>query len=735
MKKTLLLITVLACNLAAAQTVISTRNTSLVLRAVEGEVPYLLHYGARLQENDLQNISSAGFGAVPLYPSHNDNTVDPEAVAVVQSDGSLSLDLRVQGVSVVPWEGGSTIDICCKDPVYPVSVHIFYKSYDSQDMIVTWTEICNTASGRKAGSILLTRFDSGTLPIRMGDVWTVTFDGEWADEANMICQPLKGGIHGVYNRDGVRNSQTSRAETMISLDGKPQELSGRVIGAALCYPGNYELRFATPMSDASRGASFHRFYAGIDPAHSNYTLGPGERFTTPELAFTWSAQGMSGVSRNFHEWGRKYRLAHGEEVNDILLNSWEGVYFDIKEEGMHQMMRDIKDLGGELFVMDDGWFGRKYPRNSDRQGLGDWMVDEAKLPHGIQGLVEEAGKVGVKFGIWIEPEMLNTTSELYEAHPDWVINAPNRANVTGRGGVQMVLDLSNPAVQDHVFKVFDDIMTANPQIAYVKWDANMSVVSQGSGYLGNQQHLYIEYHRGLARVLDRIRAKYPGVAIQACASGGGRANWGVLPWFDEFWTSDNTDALQRVYMQWSTSYFFPAEAMAAHISASPNHQTGREIPLKYRIDVAMSGRLGMEMQPSKMTAEEKDMCRRAIADYKIIRDIVQLGDIYRIHSPYDGDGLATLLYATGDKDRAAYFWWRTDYLKYHRVSAAVMAGLDPEKNYRVRELNRSGRPLPFEGKVFSGRFLMQNGLDIPADNTSAGPHLDFGSHVLYLTAE
>ena len=732
MKKALIPMTVLllSCLTAGAQEIISTKNTCMVLDASEGKVPLISYYGVKLTAADVASLPASGAGSFAAYPSHNGSSGSLEALSVRMPDGNLSADLRVSSVKKEAWEGGEILTVSCKDPLYPLEVDLNYKSYQDQDVISTWTEI--RWNGAKKKPVVLTRFDSGCLPIRQGDVWVSSFGGSWAGEMPLFCQPLGPGVRSISNKDGVRNSQTAHAEVMISLDGKPQELSGRVIGAALCYSGNYELRFET---GDTRYESVHRLYAGIDPSNSNYTLMPGECFVTPELAFSWSSEGMSGVSRNFHRWGRRYKLAHGGEVNDILLNSWEGVYFDINEQGMHRMMRDIADMGGELFVMDDGWFGDKYPRKDDHTSLGDWVVDRNKLPSGVEGLVAEAHRNGIKFGIWIEPEMANTKSGLYEAHPDWIINAPGREIVQGRGGTQVVLDLGNPEVQEHVFGVFDGIMTAWPGIAYIKWDANMGIPSQGSNYLKNQEHLYIEYHRGLAKVLDRIRAKYPDVAIQACASGGGRVNWGILPWFDEFWTSDNTDALQRVYIQWGTSYFFPAEAMAAHIGASPNHTTGREIPLKFRIDVAMSGRLGLELQPSAMSQAGRDRCKAAISDYKKIRDIVQLGDIYRIVSPYDGKGLATLLYATPSKDRAVFFWYKTEYFHNRLAPSSLLAGLDPDRNYSITELNPDGKALPFEGKVFSGRFLMENGLDIPAANSAPGPHRDFASHVLYLQAE
>ena len=534
----------------------------------------------------------------------------------------------------------------------------------------------------------------------------------------------------IKNKDGVRNSHTAHAEVMFSLDGKPQENTGNVIGAALCYSGNYKLRIDTDDSE------YHHFYAGINEDNSSYNLPKGEVFRTPELALTYSKEGLSGSSRNFHRWARIYKLAHGTSLRKILLNSWEGVYFDINEQGMDQMMSDIESMGGELFVMDDGWFGDKFPRKSDNSSLGDWKVDKRKLPNGIRGLVKDAQKHGIKFGIWLEPEMTNTTSELYEKHPDWILKAPERDPITGRGGTQLVLDLTNPEVQDFIFGVVDNLMTDNPEIDYIKWDANMSIMNHGSSYLpkDKQNHLYIEFHRGFEKICQRIRAKYPDLTIQACASGGGRANYGVLPYFDEFWVSDNTDALQRIYMQWGTSYFFPAIAMGSHISATPNHQTSRTIPLKYRVDVAMSGRLGMEIQPKNMTEEEKALCKNAIAEYKKIRPVVQLGDIYRLLSPYDNQGVASLMYVSPEKNKAVFYWWKLEQFCNQHLPRVKMAGLSPEKLYKIHELNRIDNILlKFEDQVFTGEYLMANGLEIPYKHTvDYNKQTDYTSRVLYL---
>lgn len=698
----------MAIGAMAENVCISTSTSSLVVDATKGKELKFVYYGAKLTAADLKtvgefDINGGGYTNFAAYPTYGFNCDKEYALSVVHANGDMALQLQLE--SSETRADGTTV-FKMKDKVQPLYVNVCYRVRPASEIIETWTEITN----QEKKAVRLTRFDSGSLLIRRGNVWVSHLYGSWANEGMLCEEPLNAGMLVIENKDGVRNSHTSHGEIMISLDGKPRENSGDVIGAAICYTGNYKLRLNTHDDE------FHQLFAGINEEASEYQLAKGETFTTPVLALTFSREGLSGASRNFHKWGRKYMLAHGDKVRDILLNSWEGVYFDINEEGMDQMMSDISSMGGELFVMDDGWFGDKYPRKTDNSSLGDWVVDKNKLPNGVPGLVANAKKHGVKFGIWIEPEMTNSVSELYEKHPDWVVKAPGRDLQMGRGGTQLVLDMGNPKVQDFVVSVVDNLMKENPDLYYIKWDANMNISNHGSQYLtmDKQSHLLIEYHRGFEKVCKRIRKKYPDLVIQDCASGGGRANWGYMPYFDEFWVSDNTDALQRVYMQWGTSYFFPSQVMASHISAAPNHQTQRVIPLKYRIDVAMSGRLGMEIQPKNMTDEEKALCKNAIAEYKTIRPIVQMGNIYRLVSPYDKQGVASLMYVDDAKQKAVFYWWKTETFVNQHLPRVKMAGLDANKTYRIHELNRiDNEPLAFEGKTFSGAYLMANGLEIP----------------------
>lgn len=704
---------------------INTQASSIILDATPGRPLQFLYYGPKLSPADAAVLKAAGGPRLNAYPAYGMTTVSETAIAARHADGNMTLDLNVESVK----RDGHVTTVTLKDTHYPFAVDINYRTWPDSEVIETWTEI----SHDEPSAITLTQFASGYLPVRFGDVWLSSLWGNWGNEAQLEQEPLTHGLKSIKNKDGIRNSHYAHSEIMLSLDGKPREEIGRTIGAALCYSGNYLLRIDTDHS------SYHHFFAGINDENSEYHLAPGERFETPVLALTYSEEGTGGASRNFHRWGRAHRMAHADRERKILLNSWEGVYFDIKEKEMAQMMADIADLGGELFVMDDGWFGPVYHRDDAKAALGDWTVDTRKLPHGIKGLTDAARKRGISFGIWIEPEMTDTMSLLYREHPEYVIEEKSHKTRYGRGGNQIALDLGNPAVQDIVFSIVDTLLTKYPEIDYIKWDANACIKNHGSAYLtsDNQSHLYIDYHRGLARTLDRIRAKYPDVTIQACAGGGGRANWGVMPWFDEFWVSDNTDALQRIFIQWGTSYFYPAIAMASHISATPNHQTLRTIPLKFRTDVAMSGRLGMEMQPKDMTSAEKDQCRKAIAEYKEIRPVVQFGDLYRLVSPYDRKGVASLLYASPEKDKAVFFWWRTENFRNKQYPRVVMNGLDPDRTYRVREINRIDRkPLAFEGKSFSGRFLMSTGLELPVTHdVPAADRTEYSSRVLLLESE
>ena len=356
----------MALGAMAENVCISTSTSSLVVDATKGKELKFVYYGAKLSAADLKtvgefDINGGGYTNFAAYPTYGFNCDKEYALSVVHANGDMALQLQLE--SSETRADGTTV-FKMKDKVQPLYVNVCYRVRPASEIIETWTEITN----QEKKAVRLTRFDSGSLLIRRGNVWVSHLYGSWANEGMLCEEPLNAGMLVIENKDGVRNSHTSHGEIMISLDGKPRENSGDVIGAAICYTGNYKLRLNTHDDE------FHQLFAGINEEASEYQLAKGETFTTPVLALTFSREGLSGASRNFHKWGRKYMLAHGDKVRDILLNSWEGVYFDINEPGMDQMMFDISSMGGELFVMDDGWFGDKYPRKTDNSSLGDWMA-------------------------------------------------------------------------------------------------------------------------------------------------------------------------------------------------------------------------------------------------------------------------------------------------------------------------------------------------------------------------
>lgn len=706
---------------------VNTAHTTLLLLAKPGETPRLAYYGARISENEGSEVWGIGSSLnQTACPTFNGSTAEGTVLSVCHTDGQIALDLEVKRVERDAVDGGERITIHTADRVQPVNVDLCFRTYEASDVIEAWTEITHT----EKGDITLLKYATAVLPLNGPDVWVSNLYGKWANEAMLNETRLTTAGLSFGGHNGVLNNQSDRAEVMVSLDGPGRENSGRTIGAALCWSGNYRMTFASSRS----ALDSHSLRAGIDD-EMPYRLSPRTTFRTPALAISYSSEGRGGVSRNFHRWARQFKLHNGSALRDVLLNSWEGVYMNVNEEKMVSMMHDFAGIGGELFVMDDGWFAsEKYTRDgAGNAALGDWNPDPRKLPNGLRPLIDEAKKDGLRFGIWLEPEMGNwKASALYDKHPDWFLQNRGREPRLGRGGTQDALDLTNPKVQDFVFSVFDRLLTENPEISYIKWDANCDLANYGSTYLpaNRQAQIYVDYHFGLQRVLDRLRAKYPNLVMQACASGGGRVNYGVMPYFDEFWTSDNTDALQRIFIQWGTSYFYPACAMACHVSASPNHQTGRRIPLKYRFDVAMSGRLGIEMKPSDFTDAERAFARQAIADYKRLRPVVQQGDLYRLVSPYEQGGrMASLMYVAPDKSQAVVYAYKLHHMEGHDMPRVCLAGLDPDRTYRITEINHTGQgACHLNGKTATGRVLMEAGLNFPLGG-------EYASRVLELKAE
>lgn len=657
----------------------------------------------------LTNLGDVQPGKEMAYPTLWDRDQNENAIAIIQADGKLSLDLHYrshQANRIDPNRSETIFKLA--DPLYPIEVDLHYLVSEAENVVETWSVVRNL--GEKP--VVVDHASSGFFSLE-GSTWSLTsFHGSWGAESRMEESFLTSGVKELRSLAGTRTSQISQPAFLLSRGGAAMEESGEVFAGALAWSGNWHMRFEK-IDDA--GISFH---AGYHPRLSRYPLAKGESLETPRMILTYSNRGKGLASRNLHRWARNYGIRNGHTPRRILLNSWEGAYFTFDDALIKRMITDAAKTGIELFVLDDGWFGMKHPRNNSKQGLGDWMVNTNKLKAGIQGLIDHAKREGIDFGIWVEPEMVNPSSELFEKHPDWVIELPGREQRLQR--TQLNLDLSNPAVQKYVFKVVDDLLTMHPGISYIKWDCNRSISDPGSNFLTNdrQERLWIDYVKGYYEVLRQLTENHPNVTFQVCGSGGGRTDYGSLRYHEEAWTSDNTDALERIKMQWSLNHIFPAIITAAHVTEVPSHQTKRSTPIKFRFDVAMTGRLGFELRPERVPAEDMEFSKRALQVYKEVRPIVQFGDLYRLRSPYESDLTALMyLYEVKNQPKQAVlfaFASRTDVLTRH--NSIRLQGLDPAKRYKLSEIN----PLVegqfftgYHGKVLGGDLLMAHGLEFP----------------------
>ena len=694
---------------------VRTVGTQLVLHVDGKGVVRILHYGADVGDPDQFLRYSARLGdsygsGTMAYPTAGGRFIGQSALDVRYADGTRNTELYYVSHSTESRGGVTSTVIELKDYVTSLKVRLVYDAYYAQDVIAMHSEIEN--AGRK--SVRLVEFASASLPLDADDYLLTHFYGGWASEMQMDRTLLTHDRKVIESRRGTQATQCNNPSFLVSLGSSFSETDGQVVAGALAWSGNFRLSFDVDESDRLN------IVGGISPFASEYPLAAGQTFVTPEMIYTWSDCGAGGASRNLHRWARSYGVYGGGNINPTLLNSWEGAYFNFTTETLLRMIDDAAAMGLEMFVLDDGWFAKDHPRNGDNAGLGDWEVNTDKLPEGIDYVASYAHSKGLKFGIWIEPEMVNPDSNLAQAHPEWIVQSPGRDIPQSRN--QWVLDLSNPEVQDFVYGVFDRTMQLSPGIDYIKWDCNRTVNSFGSTWLGEEQErFYVEYAQGLYKVMQRIRAKYPETLVQCCSSGGGRVDYGALKYFNEIWTSDNTDAVSRVRIQYNTSMIYPACVMASHVSAVPNHQTGNVTSLKFRFDVACAGRLGMELQPKTLSNEERALADRCIKSYKSYRDLVFGGDLYRLSSPYDSDYYA-IMYVSPDRRRAVAF---TYCLRYQNRAVGAhtirMQGLDPECRYKVKELNTENSCWWGDGKSFTGAFLCGGGFNpaLLATNTSA----------------
>ena len=675
---------------------IETERTSLIYQVADNGRLYQKYLGKKLNhDSDIQYLPQG----TEAYLTHGMEDYFEPAIHIRHNDNNSSLLLKyVDHSSNAIGNGVNETVITLKDDKYPVTVKLHYVAYGKENIIRAFSEI----SHEEKKPVILCKYASSMLHLNSSKYFLTEFSGDWAHEANVTERELAFGKKVIVTKLGARANMFVSPFFQLALDNPSQENAGEVLVGTIGWTGNFRFTFEVDNKNELR------IISGINPYDSEYSLPAKEVFRTPDFYFTYSTQGKGEASRNFHDWARNHQVKNGNDTRMTLLNNWESTYFDFDENKLIGLMDEATKLGVDMFLLDDGWFANKYPRSSDHQGLGDWEETADKLPNGVGRLVEEAQKKGIKFGIWIEPEMVNPKSELYEKHKDWVIHLPNRDEYYFRN--QMVLDLSNPKVQDHVFGVVDNLMTKYPGIAFFKWDCNSPITNIYSMYLKDKQsHLYVDYVRGLYKVLDRIKAKYPDLPMMLCAGGGGRSDYEALKYFTEFWPSDNTDPIERLFIQWGYSQIFPSKTLCAHVTT-----WNRGTSIKFRTDVAMMCKLGFDIKLEDMNQNEHLYCDLAVKNYNRLKPVILEGDMYRLVSPY-GSNHTSSMFVGKDKKTAAVFAFDIHPRYAEKTLPVRLQGLDADKMYRVKEINMmpgSGSSLKGNDQVFSGEYLMNVGLDL-----------------------
>ncbi|ANE46234.1 alpha-galactosidase [Paenibacillus swuensis] len=581
-----------------------------------------------------------------------------------------------------------TLEITTLDKLTGLKVILSYTVFSELDAITRSVRFVNEGTD----NLELQRALSANVDFPHKDFDLLHLAGAWAKERNVAKRPLTVGTQSIESRRGSSSHQHNPFLALMSKDAGEEQ--GDVYGFSLVYSGNFLASVEVDAYDTARVSM------GINPFDFSWLLEPGQSFQTPEAVLVYSPEGLGGMSRRFHKLYRT-RLCRGlyrDEVRPVLVNNWEATYFNFNAEKIEDIAKAGKELGIELFVLDDGWFGK---RDSDNSSLGDWIVDRKKLPNGLEDLVKRVRDMEMQFGLWFEPEMVSPDSDLYRAHPDWCLHVPGRRRTEGRQ--QLILDFSRKDVCDYIIKSLSDVLSSAP-ITYVKWDMNRNMTEIGSALLPaqRQRETAHRYMLGLYRVLEEITTKFPHILFESCSGGGGRFDPGMLYYMPQTWTSDNTDAISRLKIQYGTSMVYPISSMGSHVSAVPNHQVHRMTSLDMRGNVAMSGNFGYELDLTQFTEEEKSTVKAQVAFYKEVRSLVQQGDFYRLLSPFEGNETAWMFVSEDQRDVfAAYF--RVLAEPNDAIRRLRFKGLDPNHSYKVAET----------GQVYGGDVLMYAGLVLP----------------------
>lgn len=581
-----------------------------------------------------------------------------------------------------------TLVITLVDSLLGVGLNLQYTIYRDLDVIT------RSVSFEHLGSkeVELHKCMSMSVDFHQVDWDWFHLHGTWSRERHIERQPLHHGMQTISSARGASSHQHNPFVALLAKNA--DEDYGDVYGVSLVYSGNFLAAIEVDPFQTTR------LSIGINPFDFTWLLKPGETFQTPEAIMVYSSDGLGGMSRTFHKLlrTRVCRGVYRDKNRPIQINNWEATYFDFNEKKLKKIAEAGNELGIELFVLDDGWFGH---RDNDKSSLGDWVVYRKKLPNGLAGLADFIGKKGMQFGLWVEPEMVSPDSELYRRHPDWCLHVPGRRRTLSRN--QLVLDLSREEVCYYIIETLSTVFKSAP-ISYVKWDMNRNMTEIGSAKLPpeRQKETAHRYMLGLYRILEKLTGRFPAILFESCSGGGGRFDPGMLYYMPQTWTSDDTDAVERLKIQYGTSLVYPAITMGAHVTDVPNHQVGRTTPLLMRCHVAMAANLGFELNIDKLSDGDKTLVAAQIQQYHQIKDLVCFGDQFRLLSPFSGMDTA-LMYVSPKQERAVVFYYKTLAVPNPPFFRLKLRGLKPEEMYRVNN----------HDEFFYGNELMQIGLALP----------------------
>ena len=639
------------------------------------------------------------------FPCYGNGDFRSTAFAVENADGSMSCDLRykshkifdgkynLEGLPAVyaSEEEAQTLEILMEDPVTGVKVVLLYGVLPAQDIITRSVSVKNESSGK----IYLNKIESASLDFLYGDYEILTFYGRHAMERNVQRVPV---VHGTQKIGSVRGTSSHQYNPMMILAEKETtEDKGNCYAMSFVYSGCFQGEVLKDQLNQTR------MMLGLQEEAFRYPLETGEMFQAPEVILSYSSEGMNRLSQNLHHCIRQHicRGKYKEEIRPILINSWEAAYFDFTGDTIYELAKAAKEVNIDMLVMDDGWFGK---RDDDNSGLGDWFVNEKKLGGTLGNLIKRINDLGVRFGIWIEPEMVSEDSDLYRKHPDWALTVPGRNPVRSRN--QLVLDFSRKEVVDEIYDQICKVLDQG-NIEYVKWDMNRSLMDVYSSVTRDQGRVLHDYVLGLYDFLERLVQRYPNLLIEGCSGGGGRFDAGMMYYTPQIWCSDNTDAIDRLRIQYGTSFGYPVSVVGSHVSAVPNHQTGRKTPLHTRGVVAMSGTFGYELNLMKLSEEEKQEIREQIAEYKSYAPIIQNGLYYRLSNPTTEEICAWEFVHTDEKEQSKVLLNIVMQVIHGNmtVNYVKLQGLEETAVYREEK----------SGKRYTGAALMYGGMPLPIE--------------------